>query len=537
MISGARGKRARAIAVLGTASDVGKSVVVAGLCRLLHRDGVRVAPFKAQNMSLNSFVTMEGGEMGRAQVLQAYACGLPPHVDMNPILLKPEADERSQVIVHGRVWGSHNASGYFEHNRELFRFVQASYERLASVYEVIVIEGAGSAAEVNLRHRDLVNWPVVELADAPVLLVADIDRGGVFAQVIGTVDLLSTNERRRLLGVVVNKFRGDTRLFTDGVAFLETRTGLPVLGVLPFLRDLELDQEDSVEVERYRHTQFTSQKVNVAVTLLPRMSNFTDFNPLAAEFDVALRYVASPLDIAGADVVVLPGSKNTIADLKHLRRAGFSEALKEHVGRGGELMGICGGYQMLGRVISDPHDVEAGGRTQGLGFLDVATELLPHKTTMQVEALPLHVDALPDNMVCGYEIHMGRTRRGTALPCFRILRRVGQEGMGGDPSWKEQEAEDGAIRADRLVWGTYIHGVFDRPSFRRLWLNQLRQRKGLPPLPTAVSEAVTARLVSALDRWADHLQKHLDVAPIFATLGFGYGVFPKGGERSAQQRA
>ncbi len=520
-------RRARALAVLGTASDVGKSVMVAGLCRLLHRAGVRVAPFKAQNMSLNSFVTVEGGEMGRAQVLQASACGLVPHVDMNPILLKPEADNRSQVIVHGKVLGSHNAGGYFARARELFRFVRESYERLASLYDVIVIEGAGSAAEMNLRDRDLVNWPVVELADAGVVLAADIDRGGVFAQVIGTVDLLAADERERLLGVVVNKFRGDLSLFEDGVAFLEARTSLPVLGVLPFLRDLELDQEDSVEVERYRHTCFTSQGVNVAVTLLPRMSNFTDFNALAAEGDVALRYAASPRDITGADVVVLPGSKNTIADLEHLRRAGFDAALMAHVERGGELVGICGGYQMLGRVIADPYGVEAGGRTQGLGLLDVVTELLPHKRTVQVEALLLHVDALPDSTVLGYEIHMGVTRRDTALPCFRILRRIGQEGPSEDPVWQEQEALDGAIRQDRLVWGTYIHGVFDRPGFRRLWLNRLRERKGLPPLHTSASEAVTVRLASELDRWADHLQKHLNLAPIFAALG-AEGILERG---------
>lgn len=516
-------RRARALAVLGTASDVGKSVMVAGLCRLLHRAGVRVAPFKAQNMSLNSFVTVEGGEMGRAQVLQAYACGLVPHVDMNPILLKPESDNRSQIIVHGKVLGSHDAGDYFTRTRELFRFVRASYERLASLYDVIMIEGAGSAAEMNLRNRDLVNWPVVELADAGVVLVADIDRGGVFAQVIGTVDLLAADERERLVGVVVNKFRGDARLFEDGVAFLEARTSLPVLGVLPFLRDLELDQEDSVEVERYRHTPFTSEGVNVAVTLLPRMSNFTDFNALAAEADVVLRYVASPLDIAGADVVLLPGSKNTIADLEHLRQVGFDEALRAHVDRGGELVGICGGYQMLGREIADPYGVEAGGRTQGLGLLDVTTKLLSHKRTMQVEALPLHVDAWRDSTVYGYEIHIGVTRRETALPCFRIVRRIGQAGQSGDPAWQEQEAEDGAIRQDRLVWGTYIHGVFDRPGFRRLWLNRLRKRKGLPPLPTAASEAVTARLASALDRWADHLQAHVDMGRIFAAIGVDMG--------------
>jgi adenosylcobyric acid synthase len=518
MKSNTKSKRARAIAVLGTGSDVGKSIIAAGLCRLLHRRGVRVAPFKAQNMSLNSFVTAEGGEIGRAQALQAEACGLLPHVDMNPILLKPESDEGSQVIVQGKVWGQFGANSYFSQNRELFRFVRESYDRLAAAYDVIVIEGAGSAAEVNLRDRDLVNWPVVELADADVVLVSDIDRGGVFAQLIGTIDLLTPEERRRLLGMVVNKFRGDMSLFADGVAFLETRTGLPVLGVLPFLRDLELDQEDSIERERHRHTPFTDRTVNVAVVLLPRMSNFTDFNALTAEPDVALRYVASPRDIAGADVVVLPGSKNTSADLDHLRRAGFPEAIERHVNLGGELVGICGGYQMLGREISDPHGIEAGGRTEGLGFLDAATELLPQKTLRRVEATPLHLEAAPDCIVQGYEIHMGLTRRGADLPCFRILRRTG-ENKGESPQREEEEIlEDGAFRRDRLVWGTYIHGVFDQPGFRRPWLNRLRRRKDLPLLDTAVSEAVTARLRSSLDRWADHLQKHMDVTRIFAAL-------------------
>lgn len=503
---------------MGTGSDVGKSVIAAGICRLLYRTGVKVAPFKAQNMSLNSFVTPEGGEIGRAQALQAEACGLPPHVDMNPILLKPESDQCSQVIVHGKVWGKYDGSSYFDRTRELFRFVRASYERLASAYEVLVIEGAGSAAEMNLRDRDIVNWPVVELADASVVLVADIDRGGVFAQVIGTVDLLSPEERRRLLGVVVNKFRGDLGLFADGVAFLEARTGVPVLGVLPFLRDLELDQEDSVEKNRYRGTPFTSQTVNVAVTLLPRMSNFTDFNALAAECDVALRYVASPADMAGADVVVLPGSKNTIADLEHLRGIGFSEALAEHVRRGGELVGICGGYQMLGREVSDPYGVERGGKIAGLGFLDVVTELLPHKRMAQVEALPLCWDASPGTTVHGYEIHMGHTRRGSVRPCFRIIRRVGQNLADACSTGTLEEAEEGASHAERFIWGTYIHGVFDRAEFRRLWLNRLRQRKGMQPLDPAVSDTVTTRLRSSLNRWADHLQKHVQLTRIFAAV-------------------
>ncbi len=479
-----------------------------------------MAPFKAQNMSLNSFVAADGGEIGRAQALQAEACGLPPHVDMNPILLKPESDQCSQVIVHGNVWAKYDGRSYFERTKELFDIVRASYERLARAYKVVVIEGAGSAAEMNLRDRDLANWAIAEFADAAVVLVADIDRGGVFAQVIGTINLLSAAERRRLVGVVVNKFRGDLGLFADGVAFLETRTGVPVLGVLPFLRDLELDQEDSVERDRYRQTPFTAQAVNVAVTLVPHLSNFTDFNALAGECDVALRYAATPSDLAGADVVVLPGTKNTIADLEHLRSRGIVEALTHHVDRGGELVGICGGYQMLGREVSDPYGVEAGGRTPGMGFLDVATELLPEKRTTQVEARPLLGNVAPDNTVSGYEIHMGRTRRGSVPPGFWILHRSG-EGLsqGERHAGAEDEAADGACREDGLVWGTYIHGVFDRPGFRRQWLNRLRQRKGLHPLDRSVSEAVTARLRSSLDRWADHLQKHLQVDRLFAAVG------------------
>ncbi len=516
----APGGRARALAVLGTGSDVGKSVIAAGLCRLLARKGIRVAPFKAQNMSLNSFVTADGGEIGRAQALQAEACGLPPHVDMNPILLKPESDQCSQVIVHGKVWGKYEGRRYFERTQELFSHVRASYERLASSYEVIVIEGAGSAAELNLRDRDLANWTMAEFADAGVVLVADIDRGGVFAQVIGTIELLAPQERRRVAGVVVNKFRGDASLFADGTALLEARTDVPVLGVLPFLRDLELDQEDSVERDRSRQSPFTAQAVNVAVTLVPHLSNFTDFNALAGECDVVLRYAAALSDLVGADVVVLPGTKNTIADLEHLRSRGFVEALASHVARGGELVGICGGYQMLGLEVSDPYGVEAGGRTAGMGFLDVVTELLPDKRTTQVEAQPLLGNVPPDSTVSGYEIHMGRTRRGSVPPSFLILRRSGnglsQEGpRAGD----EDDAVDGACREDGLVWGTYIHGIFDQPGFRRQWLNRLRQRKGLHPLDRSVSEAVTTRLRSSLDRWADHLQKHVQVDRLFSTIG------------------
>ncbi len=507
----------RALAILGTGSDVGKSLVTAGLCRLLHRAGVRVAPFKAQNMSLNSFVTTDGGEMGRAQVLQAQACGLAPHVDMNPILLKPEADAKSQVIVQGKVWRSQNARDYFERKSELFEFVKESYDRLSKQYDVMVIEGAGSAAEMNLRDRDIVNWPMVEMAEAAVVLVADIDRGGVFAQVIGTMDLLASEERQRVIGVVINKFRGDLMLFEDGVTIIEERTGVPVLGVLPYLRNLELDQEDSVDIDRFRKTAFEADTVNIAVVLLPHMSNFTDFNQVAAEADVALRFVASPQELHGADVIILPGSKTTIADLEYLRKVGFEEALMTHVRRGSELVGVCGGFQMLGKEITDPQYVETGGSLKGLGFLEVETELLAHKKTLQVRARSLLESWGHESLVEGYEIHMGVTRGTKSIPsCFRILTNQAQR------SFEHPETRvDGAMNLDGRVWGTYIHGVLDQPEFRRQWLNRVRIRKGLAPLDLEISEEVSQRISQALDRWADHLEAHLDVDLIFSTLGLG----------------
>lgn len=490
---------ARALAVLGTGSDVGKSLLSAAVCRLLYRAGVNVAPFKAQNMSLNSFVTPDGGEMGRAQVLQAQACGLAPHVDMNPILLKPEADSRSQVIVHGRVWASHDAWNYFAQKEFLLECVRDSYERLAKQHDVIVIEGAGSAAELNLRERDIVNWPVVEMADARVILVADIDRGGVFAQVIGTLDLLSSAERQRVLGVVINKFRGDLSLFRDGIRILEERTDVPVLGVIPFLRQIELDQEDSVEIDRNRVTPFGADKVNVAVVLVPHMSNFTDFNFLAAEDDVALRYVAVPEELRDVDVIILPGSKSTIADLEYLRKHGFPEALMNHARKGREAVGICGGFQMLGRRVADPYNVEGGGAVSGFGLLDVSTVLSRQKTTRQVRAQPWNRWLKIDVPVSGYEIHMGETARQLLEPCLGVH----DEASG-------VLRADGAMSADGMVWGTYIHGVFDQSAFRRAWLNRVRERKGLHPIPVSVSEGVSRRLANALDRWADHVELHID---------------------------
>jgi len=500
----------KAIAILGTGSDVGKTLIVAGICRLLSRRGVRVAPFKAQNMALNSFVTLDGGEIGRAQALQAQACGIEPTVDMNPILLKPESDSRSQVVVRGKVYGALDALAYFDRKETLFKIVRDCYARLADEYECIVVEGAGSAAEINLRDRDMVNWPVVELADASVLLVADIDRGGVFAQIIGTLDLLAPHERRRVRGVIVNKFRGDRRLFEDGVRMLESRTGLPVLGVVPYLGDLRLDQEDSLDLARSRLVQFKSDFVNVAAVLLPRMSNFTDFNVLAAEKDVALRFAASPEDLQGADVVMIPGSKNTLADLEYLVKSGFSVALDAHVSRGGELVGICGGYQMLGQEISDPNGLEGGGTAKGFAFLDVKTELDAPKICRQVHASSRLPGVESHSPVRGYEIHMGRTSRGAVNPCFQI--EVGETWAGPVAS------SEGAASEDGLIWGTSIHGLFDQPEFRRSWLNRSRGRKGLPLISLRESELVTTQLRAELDRWADHLQQHLNINLVYAAL-------------------
>ncbi|HMS83674.1 MAG TPA: cobyric acid synthase [Nitrospira sp.] len=507
---------ARALAVLGTGSDVGKSLITAGICRLLHRTGVRLAPFKAQNMSLNSFVTPEGGEIGRAQALQAEACGILPHVDMNPILLKPESDTCSQVVVRGAVWSKQEASTYFEQRQQLWAIVQDSYTRLASQYEVVMIEGAGSAAEVNLRERDLVNWPVVKLADASVVLVADIDRGGVFAQVIGTLDLLKPDERARVCGVIINKFRGDAKLFADGVTFLESRSGIPVLGVVPFLRDLMLDQEDSLDLAGQQQIAFSSERINIAVILLPHMSNFTDFNALRAEPDIALNYIAKPASLSDADIVIIPGSKNTLADLSYLREQGYGDIIDRHVSSGRELVGICGGYQMLGRTISDPYAVEQGGESRGLSYLSTKTELRPTKHTTQVEANPTDSLVHEQNTVRGYQVHMGSTVLIHERPCFRIQR--GVVPMGGAHSIRvmTEDLFDGAIREDGLVWGTYIHGVFDEPHFRRAWLNRARLRKGFPPLDGHLSTSVTARLQGELDRWADHLSRSIDLSCLLA---------------------
>jgi adenosylcobyric acid synthase len=430
--------------VQGTTSDAGKSTVVAALCRLLHRRGVRVAPFKPQNMALNSAVTRDGGEIGRAQALQALAAGLDPHTDMNPVLLKPSSDIGAQVIIHGRVRAEMNARDYHQYKTVAMEAVLESHARLRAQYEAVVVEGAGSPAEINLRSRDIANMGFAEAVDCPVVLVADIDRGGVFAHIVGTLACLSDSERARILGFVINRFRGDIKLLEPGLDWLEQQTGKPVLAVLPYLHGLYLDAEDAVQAVTRRAGKF-----RIVVPSYPRMSNHTDFDPLRVHPDVDLHFVRAGEAIPGADLVILPGSKNTRGDLAWLQAQGWPDALRRHLRYGGKVIGICGGFQMLGAHVDDPHGVEAAaGRSAALGMLDIDTTLTREKRLAQVSGRCLFASDALDAAVDGYEIHMG-VSSGAALarPAFEI---------DGRP--------EGACSDDGQIIGTYLHGVFDNAS-------------------------------------------------------------------------
>ena len=415
----------RPLMILGSGSDVGKSIMVAGLCRIFRQEGIRVAPFKAQNMALNSFITPEGGEMGRAQVTQAQAAGLTPHVDMNPILLKPSSEVGSQVIVHGQVYGNFSAQEYYRHKPCLTQKVMESFRRLSRDYDLIVLEGAGSAVELNLKKNDLVNFSMARKAGAAVLLVADIDRGGVFAATIGTFHLLTPTERRLLAGFIINKFRGDAALFKEGERIIERRTRRPVLGVVPYAPDLALPEEDSVALGRKQsgNSWPETNALKVGVVRLPHLSNYTDFDPLEQEPGVALRYLDHRHGLEGADLLILPGTKNTISDLVYLKETGLFEQIQAHVRRGGHLLGICGGYQILGQEVRDPLGVEGPSRTEaGLGLLPVITTMAGAKTTTQVQARTPGGHSL---VIEAYEIHMGETvPQGAGQPAFEIINRT-----------------------------------------------------------------------------------------------------------------
>ncbi|MGQ9497154.1 MAG: cobyric acid synthase [Desulfotomaculales bacterium] len=499
--------RARALMVQGTASHVGKSVLCTALCRIFRQDGLRVAPFKAQNMSLNAYVTADGGEIGRAQGVQAEAARVEATVDMNPILLKPKGNSLSQVVVRGRAWGDVHAGVYYsaDYIEYLWETVRASLARLLDEFEVVVIEGAGSPAEVNLQSRDLANMRVAALVDAPVILVADIERGGVFASVVGTFELLPESERRLLRGIVLNKFRGDVRILTPGIEFLERRTGRPVLGVLPYVADLGVEAEDGVSLSHWRPK--AGPLLDLAVARLPHIANFTDFDPLSLEPDVALRYVRHPAALGWPDILFLPGTKNTTCDLVYLYESGWADAVKAFVAGGGLVVGICGGYQMLGRELRDPLATESDVRcVPGLGLLDVTTVFRPDKTTRRavgsVLSCPGPLGEAEGEKVTGYEIHAGETHRDPGTqPVFAL----------------HDNAGDGAINTTGTVWGTYLHGLFEADGFRRRWLNALRRRRGLAPLPVTVSLAAARE--TAFDRLAAVVRRHLKMDSIYGWLG------------------
>jgi adenosylcobyric acid synthase len=501
-------EKSSALFVGGTGSDVGKSVIAAGLCRILKNRGYRVAPFKAQNMALNSAVTAEGGEIGRAQALQAAACGIPPHTDMNPVLLKPNSETGSQVIVQGRTAGNMNVREYHRYKDKAWARVEESYRRLAAAHDIVVLEGAGSIAEVNLRDHDIVNLRAAALAEAPVLLVADIERGGVFASILGTLELLTAKERGRVAGVIINRFRGDPELLRSGIELVEDRSGVPVLGVVPWI-DLHLPDEDSLALPR-KGRAAVGDELRIGVVRLPRISNFSDFDPLEREAGVALQYLDRPDQLAGLDLLILPGTKSTIPDLQYLRRSGLARAIHDYHAAGGRIVGICGGYQMLGRQLADPEGVESEqADAEGLGLLDVATVLHAVKQTHQVEARVAVEEGLcglpSGSRLQGYEIHLGETRRGAlARPLLQIDRRSG----------RGTSLEDGALSLDGRVWGSYLHGLFDNPELRGALLAELRRHRGLPD----PQSPAPATLEGELDRLAVHLEKHLHLEPLFERL-------------------
>jgi adenosylcobyric acid synthase len=474
----------RTLMIQGASSDAGKSTLVAGLCRVLHRQGVRVAPFKPQNMSLNSAVTADGGEIGRAQALQAQAAGIAATIDMNPVLLKPESDTHAQVIVHGHAIGPMGAGAYHDYKRLAREAVLTSYRRLQAAYDTVIVEGAGSPAEINLREGDIANMGFAEAVDCPVVLIADIDRGGVFAHLVGTLALLSASEQARVTGFVINRFRGELGLLQPGLEWLQRHTGKPVYGVLPYLHGLQLDAEDGISREPAATP--THAVLRVVVPVLPRISNHTDFDPLRSHPQIDLRFVDGTQCPPGADLIILPGSKNVRADLDWLRAHGWEQHLQRHLRYGGKLLGVCGGFQMLGQSIADPHGIEGPvGESRGFGWFDMRTQLQRGKQLLNVEGT-LCLDRAP---VSGYEIHAGRSA-GRALDHPAVI--------------LEDERRDGAISADGQILGSYLHGLFERSSACAALLRWAGVAQ-----PLMVNHP--ARREQMLERLADAVEASLDV--------------------------
>jgi adenosylcobyric acid synthase len=489
--------------VQGTGSSVGKSVLVTALCRIFKQGGLRVAPFKAQNMSLNSFVTAAGDEIGRAQAVQAEAAGIPPTVEMNPVLLKPEADNRSQIIVRGKTAARTSAAEFPQLKAELWSAITESLDRLRDQFDVVVIEGAGSPAEINLKDRDLVNMRVALYCNSPVLLAADIDRGGIFAALVGTMELLEPEERALVKAFIVNKFRGDVALLRPGLDWLEKRTGVPVAGVIPYFHDIYIAEEDSMTLEKRRAMKNQIDfDLDIAVIGLPHIANFDDFDPLEREPGVRLRYVEAGDELGEPDLIVLPGTKSTGADLVHLRTTGRDQEILRQVSRGTPIIGICGGYQMLGVAIRDPKRVESvSGESSGLSLLPVTSEFLPVKSTHQIGARVLLGRGILAKSkgapIRGYEIHMGQTNGADAERPFQIEQR----------SKKSCAELEGSLSQDGNVLGTYIHGLFHNDALRGAILSELAERKGKVFSPTISPFSIAAQY----DRLADHVRQSLSM--------------------------
>src|ERR1700722_978170 len=505
--------QARAIMVLGTSSHVGKSLLTAALCRIFAQRGYSVAPFKSQNMSLNSAATIEGLEIGRAQALQAEAAGIAASVHMNPILIKPSGDCSSQVVVRGKIWGQISAADYHQRRvEELMPAVRESYQTLASSFQVIILEGAGSPAEINLKQHDIANMRMAEMADAACLLVGDIDRGGVFASLLGTVELLDPVERNRIRGFCINKFRGDLALLEPGLRMMEERLGKPCMGVVPYLPGLALEEEDSVGLPSITRTEWPDRKstpdrpLRVAVVALPSFSNFTDFDSLRAEPAVDLLFCRAADLLRDADVVILPGSKQTMSDLEWMRTQGIDQTIQVHSGL---ILGICGGMQMLGQQIDDPEGIEQRGSMAGLGLLPIRTTMQERKTTRLVDGTvagnSLFGQPLAENRIAGYEIHVGQTSYLDEAETFATL-------DSGEP--------DGCISTDRRALGTYLHGIFDEDSFRHQFVTTARAFHQLTA-PSSFNRWGLQRKAS-LDRLARQVSASLDMHRLFSWAGLSY---------------
>ncbi|MBY6198028.1 cobyric acid synthase [Vibrio hangzhouensis] len=480
----------KALMVQGTTSDAGKSVLVAGLCRVLARRRIKVAPFKSQNMALNSAVTQDGGEIGRAQAVQAQAAGVEATVHMNPVLIKPNSDVGAQIVIQGKAYANMDATGFHDYKKTAMPYVLDSFSKLTKEFDAIMIEGAGSPAEINLRENDIANMGFAEAADVPVIIVADIDRGGVFAHLYGTLALLSQSEQDRVIGFVINRFRGDISLLEPGLDWLEKKTGKPVIGVLPYIHGLNIEAEDAINASQ---TVSKNSKLNVAVPVLTRISNHTDFDSLRLHPDIDFRYVGKGESIGSADLIILPGTKSVRDDLAYLREQGWDKELLRHLRFGGKVLGICGGFQMLGKAIHDPLGIEGiAGSSKGLGLLDVVTELQPEKQLTNMSgAFTLNDKTVP---VKGYEIHAGHSTINSHQPLVF---------SGG--------AKDGAISEDNQVIGTYLHGILDSPEFIALladWVNG----------ESLSHFSIEEEKEQALDTIADAIENHLDLHQLWPDL-------------------